>query len=88
MAVSAMVNDRIGASRYKGLFTKGGVMSSLKINFKPSASGCQMPNGPTREGPQRFCMCATTLRSANVVYATPVSRTNTAITILISDTRM
>ena len=64
IAVSATVNERIGARRYKGLFANGGVMSSLKINFKPSASGCQMPNGPTRDGPQRFCMCATTLRSA------------------------
>ncbi len=53
-------------------------MSSLKINFKPSASGCQMPNGPTRDGPQRFCMWATTLRSSNVVYATAVSSTKTA----------
>ena len=22
----------------------------------PSASGCSRPKGPTREGPQRFCM--------------------------------
>ena len=83
-----MVSDSTGASRYKGLLTKGGVMSSLKINFKPSASGCQIPNGPTREGPHRFWMCATTLRSASVVYATPVSKTNMATTILITDTRM
>ena len=63
-------------------------MSSLKINFKPSASGCQMPNGPTRDGPHRFCMWPTTLRSSSVVYATAVSSTKSASAILISETRM
>ena len=28
-------------------------MSSLRKSFKPSASGCSRPNGPTREGPKR-----------------------------------
>ena len=39
----------------------------------PSASGCSRPNGPTREGPQRFCMRPSTLRSSSTVYATAVS---------------
>ena len=65
--VSAVISAMTGANKYKGLLAKGGVTSSLKINFKPSASGCQMPNGPTRDGPQRFCMWATTLRSSSVV---------------------
>ncbi len=67
MEVSAVTRAMMGASKYKGLLAKGGVTSSLKINFNPSASGCQMPKGPTRDGPQRFCMWATTLRSSRVV---------------------
>jgi hypothetical protein len=63
MEVSAVTSAMTGANKYKGLLAKGGVTSSLKINFKPSANGCQMPNGPTRVGPQRFCMWPTTLRS-------------------------
>ena len=56
------------------------------MNFSPSASGCSSPNGPTRCGPQRFCMWPTSLRSSQVVYATAVSSTTSAITILITVT--
>ena len=67
MEVSAVTSAITGANKYKGLLAKGGVTSSLKMNFKPSANGCQTPNGPTRDGPQRFCMWPTTLRSNSVV---------------------
>src|SRR5579871_1256985 len=86
--VSAKINASIGAAMYNGLYTCGGVRSSLKINFKPSASGCSKPNGPTRVGPQRFWMWPTTFRSSQTVYATPVSRTPMVITILTTETRM
>jgi len=34
----------------------------------------QQANGPTRVGPQRFCMWPTTLRSSQTVYATAVEQ--------------
>src|SRR5690606_27880928 len=52
-----------------GLSTIAGMMSSLKADFTPSASDCSRPNGPTRLGPTRICMRATTLRSTS----TPIS---------------
>src|SRR4030081_1284343 len=54
----------------------------------PSAAGCSNPNGPTRVGPQRFCMCPTTFRSNQTVYATAVSRTKSVSADLITETRM
>ena len=42
------------------------MMSSLRMNLMPSASGCNSPCGPTRYGPQRAWMWATTLRSSHV----------------------
>jgi hypothetical protein len=39
-------------------------------------------------GPQRFWMCPTTLRSSHTVYATAVSSTPSAITILTMETRI
>jgi hypothetical protein len=51
----------------------------------PSAMGCSNPNGPTREGPQRFCMWPTTFRSNHTVYATAVSNTKITSTIFTTD---
>src|SRR5215467_3663435 len=71
---------------YRGLYTYGGVRSSLRMNFSPSANGCSNPNGPTRVGPHRFWMCAETLRSSQTLYATTVSSTKITPTDLISET--
>ena len=56
----------------------------------PSASGCSRPNGPTREGPQRFCMRPSTLRSSSTVYATAVSviTSTTAILMTVSSRKI
>src|ERR1700735_4146629 len=77
-----------GAARNSGLYTCGGVKSSLNRNFRPSAAGCSRPKGPTREGPQRFCMWPTTLRSSQTVYSTAVSSRTRTIADLITDARM
>src|SRR5207248_3164838 len=86
--VTAKITAIMGAAMYSGLFTCGGVRSSLKRNFTPSAAGCSSPNGPTRVGPHRFCICPTTLRSSQTVYATAVSSTNKISAILITETMM
>src|SRR5579864_3736070 len=86
--VIAKITAIIGAAMYRGLYTCGGVRSSLNKNLMPSAAGCNSPNGPTRVGPQRFCMRPTTLRSSQTVYATAVSSTNSRIADLIVDARM
>lgn len=41
-----------------------GMMVSLVIIFSASAKGCSRPKGPTTFGPRRYCMAASTLRSA------------------------
>ena len=57
----------IGASTYQKRFTLSGMMSSLRMNFTPSAIGCNRPNGPTRVGPQRFWMRPISLRSSHTM---------------------
>src|SRR5947207_10309381 len=86
--VRAKMTASMGAAMYSSLYTWGGIRSSLKRNFAPSARGCKRPNGPTRVGPQRFWMCPTTFRSSHTLYATAVSSTNSAITVLITETMM
>ena len=56
-----------------------GMMSSLKASFRPSASDCSRPNGPTWFGPGRTCIRATTRRSyqiANSVITTRNTKTD------------
>src|SRR5579864_5453701 len=86
--VSAKTTAISGAAMYSGLYTCGGVRSSFRRNLMPSAAGCNSPNGPTRLGPQRFCMWPTTLRSSHTVYATAVSKTTSTTADLITDARM
>src|SRR5579863_2807801 len=86
--VSAKITAIMGAARNSGLYTCGGVRSSLNRNLIPSAAGCNNPNGPTRVGPHRFCMWPTTLRSSHTVYATAVSRIISSTSDLTTETIM
>ena len=61
-----------------------GIISSLEINFRPSANGCNKPNGPARLGPGRSCKMAATLRSPNVVYNAIPKLAKTIMAIIIS----
>ena len=49
-AVSAGMNERIGARMNSGLFTPAGIVSSFMKFLSPSAAGCSQPL-PTRFGP-------------------------------------
>ncbi len=42
-----------GAITNKYIFDFAGKITSFSISFKPSAIGCNKPNGPTRFGPIR-----------------------------------
>src|ERR1700751_5820599 len=86
--VKAQITAIIGAAMKSGLYTWGGVRSSFRRNLMPSANGCSNPNGPTRGGPQRFCMGPTTFRWSQTVYATAVSNTNSTRTVLITEAAM
>ena len=55
---------RQGPRINKNLLEELGMISSLKNNFPPSASGCKIPHGPARSGPTLSCKIAATLRSA------------------------
>jgi hypothetical protein len=46
-------------------------MSSLKINFSPSATGTSKPKGPWNSGPMRCCTAAEIFRSNQVATRTP-----------------
>src|SRR5450759_4668762 len=43
-----------------------------------------MPNGPTRFGPRRPCIFATTRRSISVIYAKAVSKARITIALLMT----
>ena len=60
-----------------------GMISSLKASFIPSASDCNVPHGPTRFGPIRFCIRPTTLRSNTIENSVMTTRnTKTPITLM------
>src|SRR5579863_2826659 len=86
MDVIASDSARNGAKKYANLSAPAGVTSSLNKNLTPSASGCSNPCGPTRYGPHRDWMCATTLRSNQARYASAVSNTKSSTTTLGSTT--
>ena len=65
--MSAQESAMIGARMKRGRATARGMRSSLRKSLMPSASGCKRPKGPTRLGPQRFCMRPMTLRSSSTV---------------------
>ena len=66
--IIAVSMARHGPRINKNLDEKLGMISSLKNNFNPSASGCKIPNGPARLGPLLSCKTAATLRSIYVEY--------------------
>ena len=51
-----------------------GMMSSFSASLMPSARLCSRPNGPTRLGPMRCCMRATTRRSDQMVNSVITTR--------------
>jgi hypothetical protein len=75
----AGVIDSIGASVKKTRCASPGFDSSLRMFFRPSASGWPSPPGPTRFGPRRSCIHALIFRSRSVSIAT-VTRTATKMT--------
>ncbi len=62
--IIARLKVTIGASRNTSGFAPVGTTVSLRNSLRPSASGCNRPNGPTTLGPRRRCIAAITLRSA------------------------
>src|SRR4051812_41606742 len=78
-AVNAVTVEITGARKNTALSARAGMMSSLNASFRPSARDWSRPNGPTRLGPGRTCMRATTRRSyqiANSVITTRNTNTN------------
>ena len=65
-ATIASTKVSIGAMMNTTRLAPAGRIVSLANSFRPSASGCSRPNGPTLAGPVRSCMPAITLRSASV----------------------
>src|SRR6266567_2377920 len=61
-----------------------GMICSLKAILMASATGWNMPPGPTRFGPRRPWIFATTRRSINVIYAKAVSRAKITMALLIT----
>ena len=67
--------DGVKLALKEGL-TPAGVRPSLSASLTPSTSDCSSPCGPTRLGPYRACMRASTLRSTRIATST-VSTRNT-----------
>src|SRR6266446_338256 len=61
-----------------------GVICALKASLRASATGWNMPPGPTRFGPRRPWIFATTRRSISVIYAKAVSRAKITTALLIT----
>ena len=62
-----VVAEMIGARMKIALSAAVGMMSSFSASLIPSASPWSRPNGPTRFGPTRCCILATTRRSAQII---------------------
>ena len=81
-ATKAQIVEMTGARKYTGLSALTGRISSLNASLSPSASDCSSPNGPTRFGPTRCCIRATTRRSSqimNSVRSTPSTNSTTTL---------
>ena len=62
--IKAGISSIAGASKYTGLSTPAGMISSFIRNLIPSAIGCKRPCGPTLFGPNLPCINADTRLSA------------------------
>ena len=80
-----MVAEMIGARTKTALSAACGVMSSFSASLMPSARPCSSPNGPTRLGPMRICIRATTRRSAQIMMSVATTRKPKMTTALMSD---
>ena len=80
-----VVAEMIGAKMKTALSAAVGMMSSFNANLMPSANPCSKPKGPTRFGPMRCCMRATTRRSAQIITNVLTTRKTKMTTALISD---
>uniref|UniRef100_A0A0D3BFV5 Uncharacterized protein n=1 Tax=Brassica oleracea var. oleracea TaxID=109376 RepID=A0A0D3BFV5_BRAOL len=65
------INVATGAILKRKKLALLGEIGSFRINFEPSARGCNNPNDPTTSGPFLRCTKAITLRSASTKKATP-----------------
>ena len=59
-----------GPAQKMNLSALRGVIGSLRRSLSASATGCSSPLGPTRFGPMRFCIKATTRRSIQMNAST------------------
>ena len=63
-----------GASVKMNLSAAAGALSSLNIDFMPSARVCSNPNGPLRLGPGRCCIRPMIRRSNQMTSRVEMSR--------------
>ena len=85
-AMKHVVALMIGAIINTILSAAAGIKSSFRASFTPSANPCKTPNFPTRFGPRRICMRATSRRSphtAMIVETTQITKIITAFRITI-----
>lgn len=66
--VNAMIGERVNRIGEESV----GFVGSFRMSLIPSAIGCSRPNGPTRFGPFRSCMCPSSFRSSRVRKATAI----------------
>ena len=69
-----MVATISGAKVKMNLSAAAGALSSLNIDFIPSASVCNRPNGPLRLGPGRCCIRPMMRRSNQMTNSVEMSR--------------
>ena len=85
-AVNAQIVEMTGAKKKTTLSAARGMMSSLNASFRPSASDCSRPNGPTWLGPGRTCIRATTRRSNQIAEAASCTTRKTKTTTILMRT--
>ena len=87
-ATNAGTAEITGARKNTTLSAFVGMMSSLNAIFRPSASACSQPPGPTRFGPGRCCIRPTALRShATRNSGINIAKANSATTLTMISQR-